>query len=68
MSFVAGMLVRLKSGGPPMTIQAVDGDSVTCVWFDRAGAPREQIFLTVMIEGLDEVGDILKRIKEGEDV
>jgi len=50
-----------------MTIQAIDGDSVTCVWFDRAGAPHERIFLAVMIEGLDDVGDILKRIKGEED-
>lgn len=67
MAFAPGMQVRLKSGGPPMTIQAIDGDSVTCVWFDRAGAPHERIFLAVMIEGLDDVGDILKRIKGEED-
>ncbi len=29
-----GNLVRLKSGGPLLTVTAVDGDTVTCQWFD----------------------------------
>jgi uncharacterized protein YodC (DUF2158 family) len=29
-----GRVVRLKSGGPPMTVQKGDGARVLCGWFD----------------------------------
>ena len=28
-----GQVVRLKSGGPKMTIDAIDDDGVHCIWF-----------------------------------
>lgn len=43
MSFGPGSVVKLKSGGPPMTVEKVDDDpltgevSVSCVWFDEIG-------------------------------
>ena len=30
-----GDIVRLKSGGPRMTIQAILDDRVVCKWFDK---------------------------------
>ncbi len=33
MPFKVGDLVQIKSGGPPMTVQEVVGDSVTCIWY-----------------------------------
>jgi uncharacterized protein YodC (DUF2158 family) len=42
-SFEAGELVRLKSGGPLMTVEQVakrdmtDREEVWCVWFEKVG-------------------------------
>jgi uncharacterized protein YodC (DUF2158 family) len=33
MELSLGNLVKLKSGGPVMTVSEVDGNEVTCVWF-----------------------------------
>jgi uncharacterized protein YodC (DUF2158 family) len=35
MSFQPGDVVQLKSGGPRMTIDNVDGDKVECCWFEK---------------------------------
>lgn len=43
MNFEAGELVKLKSGGPTMTVEQVGQKSMTgedavwCVWFERIG-------------------------------
>jgi uncharacterized protein YodC (DUF2158 family) len=63
MSFTVGTTVKLKSGGPTMTIQAIADDSVTCVWFDK-GKLRKSKFLADMLEDSDRVGELLKRIEE----
>lgn len=43
MAFNPGDRVQIKSGGPIMTVERVDGDSVTCAWMQNSGpvkAPR----------------------------
>ena len=34
-TFKAGDIVQLKSGGPPMTVYAMDEERVDCSWFDK---------------------------------
>jgi uncharacterized protein YodC (DUF2158 family) len=28
-----GETVQLKSGGPPMTVEEIEGKTISCVWF-----------------------------------
>jgi uncharacterized protein YodC (DUF2158 family) len=36
-----GDVVQLKSGGEVMTVEKVEGDDVSCVWFEGKRAQRE---------------------------
>lgn len=50
-TFAAGDVVRLKSGGPKMTVLDMDGDdAVACKWFDRNGKVHSDSFPFAMIE------------------
>ncbi len=46
MTFDIGDVVRLKSGGPKMTILGTDGapDVFACKWFDRNGRLNKDSF------------------------
>lgn len=33
-TFAIGDVVALKSGGISMTVEAVEGDSIVCIWMD----------------------------------
>jgi uncharacterized protein YodC (DUF2158 family) len=35
-----GDLVRVKSGGPLMTVGSIKAGKVICEWFDRTGKPQ----------------------------
>lgn len=43
MSLMPGTLVKLKSGGPEMTVVSVFGDNIKVKWFE-GGLLREEIF------------------------
>jgi len=51
-TFTAGDIVRLKSGGPKMTILGIDDDDAVfaCKWFDRNGKLHSDSFPVDMIE------------------
>jgi uncharacterized protein YodC (DUF2158 family) len=39
-----GDLVRLRSGGPLMTVERIEGDKVNCFWTDLSGQPSDGSF------------------------
>ena len=65
MSFKAGDLVKLKSGGPVMTVEhagekaMTEEDLVWCVWFEKAGSKQNlqrDTFAPAVLEMADESG------------
>ena len=49
-TFTPGDIVRLKSGGPKMTVLDAKGEAVTCKWFDRNGKLHSDGFPALLIE------------------
>jgi uncharacterized protein YodC (DUF2158 family) len=47
-----GDLVRLRSGGPLMTIHQIDGDQVDCFWTDFNGEPNDAKFPVYVLQKL----------------
>ena len=50
MKFVPGQVVNLKSGGQPLTVVAVDEDSVECIWLGEEGDLFRESIPTVALE------------------
>jgi len=58
--FRVGDVVRLKSGGPKMTIEDIKPDRldwfyrtkdfITCIWYDRDGTLRRETFEDKVLE------------------
>ena len=49
MAFEPGDVVFLKSGGSPMTVAAVEGDSVDCLWLGEEGELFRETIPTVAL-------------------
>jgi len=45
-----GDVVRLKSGGPKMTLTDIEEASISCVWFDRNGKRQTGVFPAATVE------------------
>ena len=57
--FKKGDVVRLKSGGPRMTVQSVGNftlieDGVKCVWFSDKKELKEEVFDAAVLEVIEE--------------
>jgi len=44
-----GDLVRLRSGGPLMTIHSINGDNIDCQWFTPSGELQSATFPIYML-------------------
>lgn len=47
--FEPGQIVKLRSGGPKMTVAKVEGDQVTCVW-QVGDDTRRETFEAVLLK------------------
>ena len=58
MNFKVGDTVRLKSGGPLMTVIDLDGERVRCQWFDEKNKPMAQLFVAAALQADDGVPNL----------
>ncbi len=50
-----GDVVRLKSGGPKMTVVSVSAKGeVECSWFDKKGEPQRGLYRTHMLQKMTD--------------
>lgn len=53
--FDVGDVVRLKSGGPPMTVEAIEGGAARVVWFDDQHLTHRETFPKLALTAEDGV-------------
>jgi uncharacterized protein YodC (DUF2158 family) len=66
MSFSAGSIVVLKSGGPAMTVVTADDEGVECIWMSDVGELSRDVIPAVALEQV-EIGDDEDDEEEDED-
>jgi uncharacterized protein YodC (DUF2158 family) len=49
-----GDLVTVKSGGPVMTVDFIEGTDVCCTWFDAKNNRKQEKFLEATLKPYDE--------------
>ncbi|MBD8471551.1 YodC family protein [Sphingomonas sp. CFBP 8765] len=73
MAFTIGETVQLKSGGPIMTVEDVDGEeggrcNVHCVWFEKVGTRRvtsRDVFAAAILASAQPGGFSIGTIRRG---
>jgi uncharacterized protein YodC (DUF2158 family) len=53
----SGSLVRLKSGGPTMTIGWIGNTEAECNWFSNDDDLKSAVFKVAQLETVDDVDD-----------
>lgn len=67
MTFEAGDVVMLKSGGQPMTVASIDGDEATCLWMGEEGDLfRERLPALALLAVIDEEEETDEDEEDGE--
>lgn len=54
MSFKPGDIVRVKSGGPEMTVKSVTGKDISCTWFNN-GTLKRALFVVEELKPVKKV-------------
>ena len=68
MTYEAGSVVMLKSGGQPMTVVAASGDDIDCVWIGEEGEFFRHSIPAVALEAALSEDDEEEDEEEGEEV
>ena len=61
MALKQGDRVRLRSGGPLMTIHTINGDNIDCQWFTPAGELKSATFPLEMLTIIEGAADTSTR-------
>ena len=51
MPFKVGDVVKLKSGGPEMTVEVIADNTVSCIWFDKSKLCKRDFLEDNLVEG-----------------
>jgi len=52
--FNAGDVVELRSGGTKMTVEAIEGNQITCVWTTASGSVKRDTFDAALLKDANE--------------
>lgn len=52
--YETGDVIRLKSGGPPMTVVGRNGLTISCQWFNESGELRTGDFPNFALEIVED--------------
>lgn len=68
MTYEAGSVVMLKSGGQPMTVVSASGEEIDCVWIGEEGEFFRHTIPAVALEAASNEDDDEEDEEEGEEV
>lgn len=61
-TFIIGETVKLKSGGPVMTVAEVEGEEVVCLWFEKSQQHKQRFPAATLIKSKPSTGTTFSAI------